>query len=139
MLNYIFNHAENTVFTYGSSLNSEIGQIIDDVTKNTQFSNIEYKNKIKSILSSIEEKDSYIFTGPFLSGKTMALETISKVSMILNERNQNENPLVKYVKIFPKAYDANYIFSEIERFSQLQLYSNIIFFLDFFSYHFSLK
>lgn len=122
-MNYIFNHSENVPFTYGSTLVSEINDIIDEVTKNTQFSNIEYRNKIKSIMSSVEDKDSYIITGPFLSGKSMALETVTKVSKILHEQNVYDNPLIRYVKIFPKSFEASYIFSEIERHSQLQIYS----------------
>jgi len=76
-------------------------------------------------MSSVEEKDSYIFTGPHLSGKSMALETVVKITKILNEFNVYENPLVKYVKIFPKSFEPSEIFSDIERYSQLQIYSKI--------------
>lgn len=78
-------------------------------------------------MSSVEEKDSYIFTGPHLTGKSMALETVSKIAKILNEYNVYDNPLVKYVKIFPKAFEPSAIFSDIERYSQLQIYSNKLF------------
>merc|ERR1711957_33737 len=116
-LNYVFNHSKSEVFTYGSTLNSEINDVIDEVTKNTQFGNINFKNRIKSILSSIEEKDSYIFTGPCLSGKSQALVITEKVTQILNNQNIYENPLMKYIKIFPKSFDPIYIFSEVDRHS----------------------
>lgn len=102
---------------------SEVNDVIDEVTKNSQFANADYKNKVKSIMSSVEDKDSYIFTGPHLSGKSMALETVSRVSKILNDYNAFDNPLVKYVKIFPKSLEPTVIFSDIERYSQLQIYS----------------
>ena len=41
----------------------------------------------KGILSSVEEKDSYIFTGPCLSGKSQALVITEKVTQILNNQN----------------------------------------------------
>lgn len=83
-------------------------------------------------MSSVEEKDSYVFTGPHLTGKTMALETVAKVSRVLNEINSYDNPLVKYVKIFPKSFEPTTIFSDIERYSQLQIYSkNFIIFVNF--------
>jgi hypothetical protein len=102
---------------------SEVSEVIDEVTKNSQFANNEFKNKLKSIMSSVEEKDSYIFTGPHLSGKSMALDTVSKIAKILNEYNVYDNPQVKYVKIFPKSFEPSAIFSDIERYSQLQIYS----------------
>ena len=122
-MNYVFNHSHSEVFTYGSTLSSEINDVIDEVTKNSQFSNINFKNKIKSILSSVEEKDSYILTGPCLSGKSQALVITEKVTEILNNQNIYENPLLKYIKIFPKSFDPTYIFSEVDRYSQLQFFS----------------
>ena len=103
---------------------SEINEVIDEVTKNSQFANNEFKNKLKSIMSSVEEKDSYIFTGPHLTGKSMALETVAKIAKILHEYNVYDNPLVNYIKIFPKSFEPSAIFSDIERYSQLQIYSN---------------
>jgi len=133
VLNYIFNHSDTVAFTYGSTLVSEVNEVIEEVTKNSQFANNEFKNKIKSIMSSVEDKDSYIFTGPHLTGKSMALETVAKVSRVLNEINSYDNPLVKFVKIFPKSFEPTAIFSDIERYSQLQIYSkkNIIFLIFF--------
>lgn len=122
-MNYVFNHSHSEVFTYGSTLNSEINDVIDEVTKNSQFSNINFKNRIKSILSSIEEKDSYIFTGPCLSGKSQAMVITEKVTQILNNQNIYENPLMKYIKIFPKSFSPMYIFSDVDRYSQLQFFS----------------
>jgi hypothetical protein len=74
-------------------------------------------------MSSVEDKDSYILTGPHISGKSMALETVTRVSKILNDINVYDNPLIKYVKIFPKSLDPTVIFSDIEKHSQLQIYS----------------
>lgn len=119
----MFNHSHNEVFTYGSTLNSEINDVIDEVTKNSQFANPNFRNRIKSILSSVEEKDSYILTGPSLSGKSQALVITEKVTQILNNQNVYENPLIKYIRIFPKSFDPTYIFSDVDRYSQLQFFS----------------
>jgi hypothetical protein len=124
-LNYVFNHSHTEVFTYGSTLNNEINDLIEEVTKNSQFSNSNFRNRIKSILSSVEEKDSYILTGPSLSGKSQALKITEKITQILNNQNSFENPLIKSIRVFPKAFDSVYLFSEVDRFSQIQFFSMI--------------
>jgi len=74
----------------------------------------------------IDSSDFVIFLGKPCTGKSRMLDIITEVS------NQFiTNPSIKeiyYSKIFPKAYNKGYLFSEVEVHSKVQFYSNNLIF-----------
>jgi len=73
------------------------------------------------VLESIDKSDLVIFLGKPCTGKTKMMDIVKEISdsILLN-------PLVKEIyisKIFPKAYNNAYLFSEVEVFSKVQFYS----------------
>lgn len=63
-----------------------------------------------------------IFLGNSLTGKSRMIELVIELSQRLKD-----NPLVKEIfltKIYPKAYNNDFLFTETDKFSKLQFYSN---------------
>ena len=123
LLNSVF-ASQQSLFSYSSRINNELSNIIKNYTKDFHFQSDSYNTKLKNILSVIDYKDFYLFVGPPMSGKSYAMEVIKKISIDMNKLNPGENPLMQIVKIFPKAFDSLFLFSENERFSSIQFYNN---------------
>lgn len=103
---------------------AELNNIIADVTKESHFQNDLYRVKLSNIITSIKEKDSFILVGPCISGKSIAFDIISEISQRLHRIDPYVNPLVHHVKIFPKAIEPTFLFSENDKKTALQFYSN---------------
>lgn len=112
-------------------INLRLKELIAKENFDSNFENNLYNSKIFDIMTSLKDKNYFIFNGPCLSGKSKALDIIQSVATKLNGEGGNYLP-ISYVKVFPKAFDERYMFSENDKKNAIQFYSkNIIIKINF--------
>jgi len=100
------------------------------ITKKIELSNFnlkkcEYKQRILTFLDLLPQQDFFLFLGPSISGKSSCISDTFEIQNQLHIEYPDDHFSVSNIKVFPKAYDKHFLFSEVEKHSNLQFYSKI--------------
>jgi energy-coupling factor transporter ATP-binding protein EcfA2 len=101
-------------------------ELIRENTQNYNFKGERgdrYVKKLSDIFNAMEEKNVFLFVGPSMSGKSEAMNIIQSVVNKQYQLAPNDEKMIKVVKIFPKAHESSFLFSENQKFSKIQFYN----------------
>lgn len=90
---------------------------------------------MKQYFQGFNSRDYVIFLGLPLSGKTLAMDLIKKLSIRLSEIDPKKHTKINTLKIYPKSFDASYIFSDAQKATKIQFYSIFLIILDVYLLH----
>ena len=90
--------------------NLEYDEVYNEVLSKFSFDNDNYKNKIRTIYTTLKDNNSYVLLGPALSGKTNAITCLRDISVKLNQIDNDKYPVFNYVKIYQNSKEHDQIF-----------------------------
>ena len=82
----------------------------DEILSIFSFENDDYKNKLKTLYTSLNHYQSFVLLGPTLTGKSNLFVSMRDLSLKLHEISDDYFPVFNYIKCFPNHKDYSEIF-----------------------------